>query len=103
MTWSAWRRPRFRSAAATSAMPDLALVERIACPPRSGRYGMQPLTQRELQVLRLVATGQTNKQIAADLALSEKTVARHMSNLFANLSVPPRTAATAHAYRNRLV
>jgi len=62
-----------------------------------------PLTTREVEVLRLVATGRTNKAIAAELYLSEKTVARHLSNIFAKLDLPSRAAATAYAYRRGLV
>jgi DNA-binding NarL/FixJ family response regulator len=54
-------------------------------------------------VLRLVATGRTNRQIAAELALSERTVHRHVSNIFAKLDVPSRAAATAFAFRHRLL
>jgi DNA-binding NarL/FixJ family response regulator len=61
------------------------------------------LTAREVEVLRLVATGRTNRSIAADLFLSEKTVARHVSNIFAKLGLPSRAAATAHAYEHGLV
>lgn len=61
------------------------------------------LTARELQVLRLVATGRTNKAIADDLELSEKTVARHISNIFSKLDVPSRAAATAYAFEHHLV
>lgn len=61
------------------------------------------LTAREVEVLRLVATGRTNPQIAAALVLSEKTVARHLSNIFAKLDVGSRTAATAFAYEHGLV
>ncbi len=61
------------------------------------------LTSRELEVLRLVATGRTNRSIAADLFLSEKTVARHVSNIFSKLGVSSRTAATAYAYEHGLV
>jgi DNA-binding NarL/FixJ family response regulator len=56
-----------------------------------------PLTAREAEVLRHVATGKTNREIAAALSLSEKTVARHLSNIFAKLGVPSRAAATAVA------
>jgi DNA-binding NarL/FixJ family response regulator len=56
------------------------------------------LTPRELQVLRLVATGKTNKAVAAKLFLSEKTVDRRVSNIFTKLDVPSRAAATAYAY-----
>jgi len=61
------------------------------------------LTPRELEVLRLVATGKTNKTIAAELCLSEKTVDRHVSNIFNKLDVPSRAAATAYAYDYKLI
>ena len=61
------------------------------------------LTARELQVLRLVATGKTNRAIAADLLLAEKTVDRHVTNIFAKLGVSSRTAATAYAYEHQLL
>ena len=61
------------------------------------------LTPRELQVLRLVATGKSNKVIAAELCLSEKTIDRHLSNIFSKLDVSSRTAATAWAYEHKLV
>jgi DNA-binding NarL/FixJ family response regulator len=61
------------------------------------------LTARELQVLRLIAAGETNKAIAARLFLSEKTIERHVSNIFTKLDVPSRAAATAYAYEHKLV
>jgi DNA-binding CsgD family transcriptional regulator len=61
------------------------------------------LTARELEVLRLVADGRTNKAIAAELVLSERTVDRHVSNIFVKLGVSSRAAATAYAYEHRLV
>ena len=82
------------------AAPDLALLAALANarpPPANG------LTPRELQVLRLVATGKTNKAIAGELSLSEKTVDRHVSNIFVKLDVPSRTAATAYAYEHELI
>ena len=54
-------------------------------------------------MLRLVASGRSNAQIAADLVLSEKTVARHLSNIFAKLDVGSRTAAAAYAFEHGLV
>ncbi|MGH7465172.1 MAG: response regulator transcription factor, partial [Longimicrobiales bacterium] len=51
----------------------------------------------------LVATGRTNRAIAADLFISEKTVARHVSNIFAKLAVASRAAATAYAYEHGLL
>lgn len=61
------------------------------------------LTTREIEVLRLVATGLGNTQIAERLTLSEKTVARHLSNIFTKLDVSSRTAAAAYAFEQRLV
>ena len=54
-------------------------------------------------MLRLVAAGQTNRSIAADLFLSERTVERHMSNIFTKLGVSSRAAATAYAYQHQLI
>ena len=62
-----------------------------------------PLTEREIEVLRLVASGMTNRGIAARLNISEKTVARHMSNIFTKLDLASRTAATAYAYDHGLL
>jgi DNA-binding CsgD family transcriptional regulator len=61
------------------------------------------LTEREAQVLRLVAAGRSNKDIAAALFLSERTVARHLSNIFAKTGVSSRSAATAYAFEHGLV
>ena len=84
-----------------SAGPDLARVAALTGATRSrAGYG---LTAREVEVLRLVATGRTNRVIAAELFLSEKTVARHLSNIFTKLGVSSRAAATAYAYRHDLV
>lgn len=83
------------------AAPDVARIDALIPHPPPGRPG--DLTTRELQVLRLVATGKTNKAIAAELSLSEKTVDRHVSNIFTKLDVPSRAAATAYAYRQKLV
>ena len=65
--------------------------------------GTHGLTARELQVLRRVAGGETNKAIAAALVLSERTVDRHVSNIFTKLRVSSRAAATAYAYEHELV
>ncbi|HEX5097666.1 MAG TPA: LuxR C-terminal-related transcriptional regulator, partial [Acidimicrobiia bacterium] len=62
-----------------------------------------PLTDRECEVLRLVATGKTNREIASELAISEHTVARHLQNIFLKLDLPSRAAATAYAYEHDLV
>ena len=63
-----------------------------------GAYG--PLTPREAEVLRLVASGQGNRAIAAALFLSEKTVARHISNIFLKLGLSSRAAATRYAFKH---
>jgi DNA-binding NarL/FixJ family response regulator len=55
-----------------------------------------------LQVLRLVATGDTNKVIAAELSLSERTIERHLTNIFTKLDLSTRAAATAWAYEHDL-
>jgi DNA-binding CsgD family transcriptional regulator/tetratricopeptide (TPR) repeat protein len=83
------------------AAPDLARIELVMKGAPAG--DTHRLTPRELQVLRLVATGKTNKAIAGKLCLSEKTVDRHVSNIFTKLDVSSRAAATAFAYRHKLV
>ena len=83
------------------AAPDLERLDRLAttgAPAGTGR-----LTGRELEVLRLVAAGETNHAIATTLHLAEKTVHRHVSNIFTKLGVSSRAAATAYAYRHHLV
>jgi DNA-binding NarL/FixJ family response regulator len=75
------------------AMPDLARLTRSD----------ELLTPRELEVLRLLATGATNKAIAEKLVLSERTVDRHVSNIFGKLDVSSRAAATAYAFERQLV
>jgi DNA-binding CsgD family transcriptional regulator len=67
-----------------------------------GRARPDGLTARELEVLRLVAAGRTNPQIAAELFLSEKTVARHLSNIFGKTNVKSRTEAAAYAFQHQL-
>jgi len=61
------------------------------------------LTSRELQVVRLVAAGKSNREIASELAISEHTVARHVQNILGKLDVSSRTAATAFAFEHDLV
>lgn len=83
------------------AAPDLARVDKLT--RRAASDDTHGLTARELQVLRLVAAGETNKAIAAELVLSERTVDRHVSNIFTKLGVSSRAAATAYAYEHTLV
>ena len=84
------------------AEPDLrhlvALSSKTSAPGQ-----VHGLTQRELEVLRLVAAGKTNKAIAKELFLSEKTVDRHVSNIFGKVNVASRAAATAFAYEHKLL
>jgi DNA-binding CsgD family transcriptional regulator len=83
-----------------------ATYERLGARPDVSRLPGQTaagLTARELQVLRLVADGATNRSIGIDLGLSERTVDRHVSNIFAKLGVSSRAAATAAAYRADLI
>ena len=83
------------------AAPDLARLEALGgrdAPSR--RHG---LTERELQVLRLLTAGKTNHAIATALVLAEKTVDRHVSNIYTKLGVSSRAAATAYAYQHRLL
>lgn len=61
------------------------------------------MTEREVEVIALVATGRTNRAIAERLGISEKTVARHLSNIFTKLGLSSRAAATAYAYEHGLV
>lgn len=84
------------------AAHDLARVERLGRTPARAK-GASGLTARELQVVRLVAAGATNRAIAGRLRISEKTVARHLSNIFVKLGVASRAAVTAYAYEHRLV
>ncbi len=69
----------------------------------TAQSGAGGLTAREMQVLRLVAAGKSNRAIAAELAISEHTVARHVQNIFAKLDVASRAAATAFAFEHGLV
>jgi DNA-binding CsgD family transcriptional regulator len=83
------------------ATPDLARVDSLT--RRTSPIDAHGLTPRELQVLRLVAAGKTNKAIAAELVLSERTVDRHVSNIFTKVGVSSRAAATAYAYKHQLL
>ena len=82
------------------AQPDLEGLRRLTAPTDSSAGG---LTLREVEVLREIAAGKSNRKIAQDLGISEKTVARHVSNIFTKLGLSSRAAATAYAYQHRLV
>ena len=123
LAFSAWQeldapydaaRTRLLLADAYAALddPDAAERERAAAKACFERLGVRgdeastpetPLSAREVEVLRLVAAGKTNRDIATALFLSEKTVARHVSNIFTKLDVSSRTAATAYAFSSGLV
>ena len=81
------------------AQPDLARLG--TAPTTTSPHG--PLTAREVDVLRLIAAGHTNKALAGELRLSERTVERHVSNILNKLDVPSRAAATAYACDHKLI
>ena len=108
LEWSAAR----EAFVALGATPDLARLDALQLqaapaasqrPAQSTEVGQHGLSARELEVLRLLATGKTNRVIARELFVSEKTVDRHVSNLFGKLGVSSRAAATAYAYEHGLV
>lgn len=92
--WSAFKR--------LGAKPDQRRAEKLL---GKGTTATLPggLTDREAEVLALVAAGMSNRRIATELSLSEKTVARHLNNIFLKIEVSSRAAATAYAYENKLV
>jgi len=81
------------------AGPDLAAVRRLCGQPRRPTS----LTDRECEVLRLVAAGRTNREIADELVISTHTVGRHVQNIFVKIGLSSRAAATAYAYQHDLV
>ena len=81
------------------AAPDLARLDELTGTRPKSAGG---LTGREVEVLGLLATGKTNREIADALVISEKTVARHVSNIFVKLGVNSRSAATAYAFTHDL-
>jgi ATP/maltotriose-dependent transcriptional regulator MalT len=80
------------------ARPDIAAVDSLT----GAAIGTHGLSARELEVLRLIARGSSNREIASALVISEHTVARHVQNIFRKLGVPSRTAASAFAYEHGL-
>ena len=83
-----------------NADPSLTRIEQPR--RRAGRQSPGSLSERELQVLRLLAAGKTNRAIAEELFISEKTVARHVSNIFDKVGVSSRTGAAAWAFHHNL-
>ncbi len=80
------------------AGPDLARVDALMRPGPDDRPG--GLSAREIEVLRSLASGRTNRAIAAELGISERTVDRHVSNIYTKLGISTRSAATAYAYEH---
>jgi DNA-binding CsgD family transcriptional regulator len=83
------------------ARPDLVHLDALRNRHGTGDRGV--LTPRELQVIELIARGQTNRAIAGQLSISERTVDRHVSNILLKLELPSRSAATAYAYQHHLI
>jgi DNA-binding CsgD family transcriptional regulator len=83
------------------AWPDIERLDALQGQPYGGTPG--GLTTRQVEVLRLVAAGKTNRAIARELGLSEKTVARHVHDSLTRIGVPSRAAATAFAYEHGLI
>jgi len=84
-----------------AATPDVARVSKLMA--SSASAAGPSLTAREVEVIGLVATGKTNRAIAQQLSISERTVDRHVSNILVKLELPSRSAATAYAYEHGLV
>jgi ATP/maltotriose-dependent transcriptional regulator MalT len=87
--------------AGLNAAPDLRHIDDVL--GRQQRHDANGLSRREIEVLRLLVAGSSNRQIAATLVISERTVARHLQNIYAKLGVASRTAASAFAHEHGLV
>jgi ATP/maltotriose-dependent transcriptional regulator MalT len=85
------------------ARPDLAQLDRIVAAATDAGAETHGLTPREVEILRLIARGKANRAIANELHLSERTVHRHVSNIFTKLDVDSRTAAVAYGITHRIV
>jgi ATP/maltotriose-dependent transcriptional regulator MalT len=96
MEWNSAR----RTFEELGALPDIERMDGLVPPPAKAPGG---LTEREVEVLALVAAGKTNREIAAALVISEHTARRHLQNIFTKLSLTSRAAATAYAYEHGLV
>jgi ATP/maltotriose-dependent transcriptional regulator MalT len=91
----------FRQLGAAPALLEVEALNREL--PATTQPAAGGLTSREMEVIRLIACGKTNRAIARELDISEKTVARHVSNIFVKLDLSTRAAATAYAFTHRLV
>lgn len=93
------------AAAAADIATAEAIYEQLAVQPSAvgGRAVPGGLTRREIEVLRALAGGATNRQVAQSIFISEKTVGRHLANIYAKLGVSSRTAALTWAYQNKVI
>ena len=110
-TGSRCARPATRTTRALELRAALGAFERLGAAADAARASdllggpkalPRGLTAREAEVLRLVASGKTNRDIAVELVISEHTVARHLQNMFVKLGVTSRSAATAFAFEHDL-
>ena len=92
----------FRQFAAAPAVADVETLLAEASKPAPPPAATDVLTAREVEVLRLIAQGHTNRTIAGTLDISERTVARHVSNIFTKLDLSTRSAAAAYAFKHHL-
>ena len=96
--------PRAIEGSADDVSDVLNAARRADVEPRSSRYASEVgLTPRELEVLRLVAAGRSNREIAAALFIGVPTVKSHLTAILAKLGLPSRSAATAYAHTHRLL
>lgn len=93
------RRVGRRSATAENIYTQLGVEPAHVC----GSDSPSGLTKREIEILQHIAGGATNKQVAEQMCISEKTVGRHLANIYAKLGVSSRTAAVAWAHANNLL
>jgi two-component system, NarL family, response regulator LiaR len=92
-----------RATAAGQSALDPAVAPRLIARLTKSAASGDTLTERELDVLRLAARGQTNKQIGAELAISDRTVQNHLANIYAKLGVASRTEAVTAALQRNLI
>ena len=83
-------------------LPPSTTLDRMNCPALGPATLPAGLTSRQLEILRLVATGRTNRDIASEVVISEHTVSRHLQSIYSKLGVSSRAAATAFAVEHRL-
>lgn len=79
------------------------LLNNLSNKGKQGKKATEELTKRELDVLKEIAKGKSNKEIASSLFITEKTVKTHVSNILAKLELADRTQAALYAVRNQLV